>query len=139
MYSIILYIEIGVYEILRAYSWVFIVMYIIAHAAYYYYFWAFGLRFPIMYIIPGLRAFGYKQLSSVRVFIIIVYDLLSIACLTLPSIILYIAWIITSIIMEYKFARDCIDEKPWLCALCPPYKFVRLVLDAREMLKVEED
>ncbi len=130
MLNVISIFEIFVYMLLVQYKWVFIFMYIVAHAAYTYYFWMSGAKFPILGLLPFTRGFLYRSLSGMSLVPIVIYCIFSALALYIPNVIIWLIWLSSAFILELKFAQSCIDDKQILFALCPPYKLFRLVKDA---------
>lgn len=139
MHDTITVLEILIYMLMLQYKWVFILLFIISHAVYTYYFWMSGTRLPILGMVPFARAFLYRSLSGISLGIVIPYCIFSALALYLPSLVLWGLWLVFSFLLEWKFAQSCIDDKQLLFALIPPYKLIRLFTDARALSYIESE
>ena len=73
------YVTLFIYIVLTDYVWAWLPFYIVAHAAYTYYFYEMELSFPYVGMIPGIRALYYRRLSGQNLAVVIMYLLMSVS------------------------------------------------------------
>lgn len=127
------YVTLFIWIILTDYVWAWIPLYLIAHAAYTYYFYQMELSFPFIGILPGLRALCYKRLSGQNLVVVIFYWVMTAAVFYMPVFAFIILWLAFYLWLEIDFARINTDCNPVLFALVPPYKIYYLFKEARAM------
>lgn len=139
MHDALTFFEILVYILMLEYTWVLVLWYIVSHVVYTYYFWMNGVKFPFLGLIPFGRAFLYRSLSGINMTLVIFYSVFTAAACYLPSVIIWLIWLLLSFLLEWRFAQSCIDDKQILYALVAPYKLYRLFTDARALSDIESE
>lgn len=139
MPSAITFFEIYIYTLMLHFIWLVLLIYLSVHAVYVYYFWMNGVQYPIIGMLPFARVYMYRNLSGMSLGWCIGYTVMTLMSLLLPSVVIWLMWLIVGFMMELQFANSSIDDNQILYALLPPYKFYRLFREARALSEVESE